>query len=710
MFNSDKPITLRSDDLLERDSFCKHFAKSILRYQDIDTLIIGLLGKWGSGKTSIVNLTLEHIDTEYIDNPQIKPIIIKFNPWNFSDQKNLLSQFFILLSKTLKRKEFGKTLNQVGDLVEDYIIFLEPVTITLTGVPGITIIAKSLFKSIKDFFVRKLSDLEHIKKKIVDKLLHVEKKIIIIIDDVDRLTNEEVRQIFQLVKSLADFPNVIYILSFDKEIVCDALKEVQKGDGSEFIEKIIQVPIEVPLAQKSEIYNLLFVELNKVMKEIPEDSFDNYYWGNIFNFGINKCFETIRDVRRFMNVLNFGFASVKEEINPVDFLAVTAIQVFIPELYNQIKSNKGLFVSESIKFLDTAAVKGIADEKTDYEKILTFIPEDSRNDFHELLKKMFPKIELLENENSFSYTDENMNKWLLDKRICHPDKFDVFFRLSLGKNEIPEKMISHLFDVIDDKKTFDKEIDQLIKSGSISYLLSSIYARLEKINPKKQSSILKFLLDKGDLFMRDQHITSVLFTKIVNRYDDKDKLFKDVGEYISCSENGLFTYVSLVDFMGLQHSSDSSVAEKGRMLNLDKIKELESIVIKKIEESTTKEDFLLHEKLPYILYRWKRFGGEEKLNIFLDGVKSDNKLLIKLINAFTYTIKSFNTGDIVPKLIFDIYYDDLIKFIDREETFQKLFGITNNEIYDSLTDREKESIKLFIRNYEGKVGRNFSSN
>ena len=94
MFNSDNPIKLRSDDLLERDPFCKYLAKSILKYQDDETLTIGLLGKWGSGKTSIVNLTLQHIENDFLDNPERKPIVIKFNPWNFSDQNNLIFQFF----------------------------------------------------------------------------------------------------------------------------------------------------------------------------------------------------------------------------------------------------------------------------------------------------------------------------------------------------------------------------------------------------------------------------------------------------------------------------------------------------------------------------------------------------------------------------------------------------------------------------------------
>lgn len=707
MFNSDNPITLRTEDLLERDSFCKYLAKSILRYQEVETLTIGLLGKWGSGKTSIINLTLGHIDIAYIDDPKNIPIIIKFNPWNFSDQNNLVFQFFKLLSNFLKRKEYTK---QLGEFIEEYSDLFEPVTISITGIPFISKIFKFFGKNIKNIGDSKSKDLNQIKESITKKLLDIDKKIIIIIDDIDRLSNAEVRQIFQLVKSLADFPNLIYILSFDKEIVCNALNEVQNGNGRKYIEKIIQVPIDVPLAQKADVYNLLNNELNKILKDIPDGDFDNYYWGNLFVFGMDKCFENIRDVKRFLNNLIFGFTAIKGEVNPVEFFAISVIQVFIPELYEMIKSNKQLFVAESKTFLDSRTVKEITEEKSDYENILKIIPEELRGNFNHILKRIFPKIELLENENSFSYSDEKMNDWFLVKRICHPDKFDIYFRLSLGKNDLSDKKIDQLLDSITDKVNFNKEVDNLIESGSISYLLNSVYARLQNIDSEKQRNILKFLLDKGDLFIKDQLITSVLFTKIANRYDDKNTLSKDLSEFISDSENGLFTCVSLVDFLGLQHSIDSTVAENDRILSNDKVKELENIVAKNIEEFSIKEEFFSINKLPYILYRWKRFGGEENLNIFLDKAKSDDKLLIKLINAFTYPIKSFGSEDIVPKIIYDIYFEDLIKFIDKEETFQKFINISNNEIYDSLTDRDKESIRLFIRNYEGKVGRNFSGN
>ncbi len=94
-----------------------------------------------------------------------------------------------------------------------------------------------------------------------DELLNyiesLNKKILIVIDDIDRLNNNEIQQIFQLVKMLGNFPNTIYLLSMDDTIVANSLKEVQKYDGYKYLEKIVQVPLRLPLSKKEDIFNYL---------------------------------------------------------------------------------------------------------------------------------------------------------------------------------------------------------------------------------------------------------------------------------------------------------------------------------------------------------------------------------------------------------------------------------------------------------------------
>ena len=91
-------------------------------------------------------------------------------------------------------------------------------------------------------------------------------KIIIVVDDIDRLNNTEIRQIFQLVKALADFPNTVYLLAFDKEVILRALAKVQGGPGLEYLEKVIQVPFEIPPISRAELENLFFSKLDEIIE------------------------------------------------------------------------------------------------------------------------------------------------------------------------------------------------------------------------------------------------------------------------------------------------------------------------------------------------------------------------------------------------------------------------------------------------------------
>lgn len=113
------------------------------------------------------------------------------------------------------------------------------------------------------------------KEEVTKALSHQSHKFIVIIDDIDRLNNNQIKLIFQLVNSLAGFPNLIYLLSFDREIVVRALSEEQKCNGEEYLEKIIQVPFNIPEAKGDLVQSVFFEKLNKLwFGEIPCSNFE----------------------------------------------------------------------------------------------------------------------------------------------------------------------------------------------------------------------------------------------------------------------------------------------------------------------------------------------------------------------------------------------------------------------------------------------------
>jgi len=127
MFKPDQPIESEKDDVLGRASFAQSLAEAILSYGHSDSIVTALYGTWGSGKSSVVNIVLEHIKSNAANLPAAnKPIVVRFNPWNYSDQNQLVAQFFRELSIILKRRDYGEDARKVGEQLEVYAKFFVP--------------------------------------------------------------------------------------------------------------------------------------------------------------------------------------------------------------------------------------------------------------------------------------------------------------------------------------------------------------------------------------------------------------------------------------------------------------------------------------------------------------------------------------------------------------------------------------------------------
>ena len=60
-FNPDRPIESAAEDRLERAGFAQQLANRIAAWQGHESLVIGLYGDWGTGKSSVKNLVIEHL-------------------------------------------------------------------------------------------------------------------------------------------------------------------------------------------------------------------------------------------------------------------------------------------------------------------------------------------------------------------------------------------------------------------------------------------------------------------------------------------------------------------------------------------------------------------------------------------------------------------------------------------------------------------------
>lgn len=491
MYFSDEPITKSEDDQLGREGFARILAQSLVNLKVTDTFTIGLFGKWGSGKTSIINMTLHELDNiQRESKEENKIVVVKFEPWNFSSTDQLLSQFFIRLSSELKSKK-DENLTTIADALDEYSEGFELLkaipsvggVLTLLGKAGAKAISKKLKKGDNS------KDIQKQKKYIIDLLSKQSKRILVVIDDIDRLSNEQIRQVFQLIASVARFPNTMYLLVFDKDIVVEALKKVQEGNGEDYLEKIIQMPIQIPDAQKASIRNALYEKLNLIIQEYGELSFQQERWDRLFRYCIDPFTDNLRVVNRLCNSVRFKLTTVYSEIDFFDMIAISAIEIALPQVYEWIKKNKaaltGLIDVTSFSFLHDRSQKELSLHYR--SEILDLVNNDQGKleSAINCLSRLFPYFGNKIGEGNEAYDRKRLMR---DSNIAHPDKFDRYFKLDLGDGELKKAEIRNAIFALneEDFEAYLLELDTKRRSYDFLEEINSIgealpYNRVEVI-------------------------------------------------------------------------------------------------------------------------------------------------------------------------------------------------------------------------------------
>lgn len=485
MYNSDSPIKESSQDLLKRSDFASKLAESLISYEDKASLCVGLLGPWGSGKTSLVNLVINDIQEKTQDLPEEdQPIILRFNPWNFTSSDQLLHQFFMMLADQFTGKK-DADISVIGEAISDY-------GSTLELIPKVGNVASKSSGIIGRFIKNRTlhgSDVGAQRKRIIDLLDKQTHKVIITIDDIDRLNNNEVQLIFKLVAAVANFPNTIFLLSFDKDIVVRALDNYQGDDGNKFLEKIIQVVVNIPPASKAQLIEIFDNYFEPLKKQYPEMIWSPGYW-NLVSPHVFDLIANVRDISRLFNTVQLKLSMIGKEINFADLVMITVLELKKPRFYEWIRNNKSVLVKEDGGFL--AGLLGRTqspDEwKEKYRKDLTNAGLSMGIDeCQEILSLLFPVYAA--RIGAYSYYSNDSEQLVRDQRIGHSDKFDRYFILSIGDEQIPREYVGRAVE----KYPVDK-LESFIKGAIQTYNPGNVITEIDALAPVLTDERAKILL------------------------------------------------------------------------------------------------------------------------------------------------------------------------------------------------------------------------
>lgn len=698
MFKSDTPITDFDQDVLGRENFAKKLANSINKWDGDESLVVGLYGEWGSGKSSVVNLALRELENTAKNNEN-PPIFFKFNPWMISEQSDLVQFFLKELAKKLKSSSITEEdeLDRISKELITYSLYFDAVSIALSSSPNtdvqilsiviniITKFSSKLGSFLAEYNKLKSSTLEQIKEKLDNHIRSIDRTLIVIIDDIDRLTDHEIKQVFQLIKLVANFPNTLYLVAFDKNVVDKALNDMQ--ENGKYLEKIVQVPFSLPQPRKHKIEQILFKGLNESLASFDERNFDSVRWGNLYHGGLSPGFTTLRKIKRYLNAFSFTVSMISEETNPIDLIAIEYLRVFYSSVHEGIRNNKKMFVGYLYDRDDQEKNKKF------FEDILSEVQDDEKKYIREILIQLFPNVEgVYKNNHSRDYEGE----WIRQKRVCTDEKFDYYFILGLDDDEVSDKEIRRLVINADNQKYVEK----VLKNWKQENRLSSFFSRMaEFIDLFDESNVMSFMpvywtvLDDIDFlnsslpFMSDGDRAVTLSFLIFRKITDREKRLFLIKESLKKTK-GVSIPTQMISIMSPKDNKD----ETSRLVDDNKYGEITRIALKNIETAKTKGDLLSTSRFVYILYRWKEWGGDPSRYI-QDTIK-DIKRAKNLLSKFVWKSTSQQLDDYVGRHEMKVDEKSLEEFLDKSKVIDVLKKINN------LTKKPDEKLRTLFEHYK----------
>lgn len=481
---SDSAIHDFKDDVLERSDFTNNIAHLIVSRKDKEAFTIGIIGAWGSGKTSILNL----IDSQIKTNNQ-DVITIFFNPWRYSGENELLMSFFNCIAGALDKnletggelvkKFFKKHTEKVGSLIS-----------VMAGDP--TNSSQSVATWLSSFL--KTSELDDFKLRVQELLIEKKKKVVIYIDDIDRLPRKEIQDLFKVIKLLGDFDHVTYILAFDKQVVTQALGEVYSFDKSAtFLEKIIQLQIEVPLINKKILLREWKKSLDRVLKNNSIE-FNNAQWFELqtrIQKGFLQNLDDLRKIKNIENSLSYVLPILNNKVNIVDLITIESMRFFYPNLYLALKYKK-VDIFDEYKDLNMRIFLFGSSEKqkertenriAEFYKITCLKEIANYEGVLSVLKDLFPTLKNMLTGSDFGIESSDIKTKL---KIGSKDYFDRYFTYSLNPMELPESVIKELLLNGNDNTNLVKGLDDLLGGFDHYQIINKIFLFIELVEDKKK--------------------------------------------------------------------------------------------------------------------------------------------------------------------------------------------------------------------------------
>jgi len=536
-------------------------------------------------------------------------------------------------------------------------------------------------------------------------LLEMNTRILIVIDDIDRLPNDQIRLIFQLVNSVAGFPNVTYLLSFDKNIVARALSDVQKCDGEEYLEKIIQVPFIVPSVNPERIHKNLFSKLDSILDISKHMDFDKKHWTNVFNSCIRPFINSLRDVYRFFNIFYFQYSAIKAEVDFIDLAGITSLQVFAPMISKWINENKANLIGSSP--LDGIRLNEVKENREKKIQEFRLIYAADSELMIDAIASLFPKFST---SVSFSTNYIDNDELRQKMRIASKNRFDIYFSLSLDEIDISRTDFEFsLFEM--NKIELQEFIRNVNEKELVSTFLSELRCHLSHMTMDRIKLFVFVLFNmSGYLHGKSEGFFSLDATtqslRLVNdllymiedevvRYDLLETLYNNV-DFISFQSSA-----ALLNKIELSHGKlAANESKEKQLITIEHLEILEKIFLEKLNVFIKKEALLDWDNARQSIYLWGHFD-EKACTDYLHKALKDKINVVKFISIIAQRWTSMEESE--REYGYEFVESEYTKYMKSEQAIKFINKARMNQKFWALTLGQQEKAAAYILYHEIKT-------
>jgi predicted KAP-like P-loop ATPase len=400
--------------------------------------VIGLAGTWGLGKTGVLDSLVAHLGLPTGDSTPSTWLISRFSPWRYVTFDSMVSGFFKevrgAIPTSSRWDESRDSLAALLRSASDFGALGTPIGFDLTR--PLSAAANHLDKPTDSTLTRRAEE----------ALRALGRPILVVIDDLDRLTPDELVVFFKLTRSLGRLPNIHYLLSYDEKSIESSLTRSglvkDMGEAHAYLEKIVQYRFDVPPIRESQIRSVLnkhFAEilghLDMSVEQTRVDEFDL-----ILQTYLLRYLRTPRAIERWMAHLDVLIRPLHNEVDFYDFALVLWLRLTFPRIAEMLQLHQDKLFNGGLGILMRPTAP---DEDEEYLTWWNLIEEAEvlKQDveiLYALLGKLFPTIEKARLKRASSYGGTASGTRL---GVGHRTYFARYFSYQVPIEELSEAIL-----------------------------------------------------------------------------------------------------------------------------------------------------------------------------------------------------------------------------------------------------------------------------